>query len=296
VGRLLSTRKLAPVVTVLLAVMLALVAGPDRPARAAGTPLREVDWPSVFANDPTMTVVPPRRATDNTPGLHVVVPLPDGHDLDGYVLRDTIVYGDLDGDGADEAAIYVFGGASFHSWGFLLYHEDTPAPKRILVQTGDRVSANIEDGHLIVSEDHFVGFEDACCGSATTHTTTSLNGDVLVPLSISVEPHDVHRPTVEAFYRALSEGAYQDAYDFLSPAFQADNPFEQWRAGVANTQDFTVKTSQGATPIDVQIDLTTTDKAPGDSEKHQFRGSWRLMFSVQQLRWLLDRATIEQVS
>ena len=53
---------------------------------------------------------------------------------------------------------------------------------------------------------------------------------------------------------------------------------------------------QGPTPTDVLVDLTTTDRTPGGTEKHQFRGSWRMVFRVQQLRWLLDHATIEQVS
>jgi len=277
---------------------VALVPAPARPVRAAGASLHEVDWPAVFANDPTITVVPPASPTRQDPGLHLRVPLPDGHDLDGYVLvPKNIEYGDLDGDGADEAAIYIFGGISFHAWGILLYHEDSPAPRRILVQTGDRISAQIEKGHLILSEPFYRGFEDNGAGSSTTRTVMDLVGDELVPRSSEIEPHDVQRPTVEAFYRWVSQRSYDEAYEYLSPAFQAAHPYEEWRAGYATTQSLDVKTTPGDTPSEVWISLTSIERGPdGNKVMHQYRGSWMLIFSPERKHWVLDQAAIEQVS
>jgi hypothetical protein len=285
-----------PSIVAVVAAVVVLLMPTSTPARAAGTSLHDVDWPAVFANDPTLTVVPPRSPGEGAPGLHLLVPLPNGHDLDGYVLvpRD-IEYGDLDGDGADEAAIYIFGGISFYCWGFLLYHQDEPAPRRILVQTGDRIGAKIENGHLILSQPFFWGFEMNGSGSSTTRTVMDLVGDELVPRSSEIEPHDVQLPTVEAFYRLISQRSYTEAYKFLSPDFQAAHPYAEWRAGYATTQRLDVKTTPGDTPSEVWISLTSIDQAPdGSRVMHQYRGSWTLVFSPERKHWVLDQAVIEQ--
>src|SRR5690242_2452342 len=84
--RTLVSRRAWPLALLpVLTVALAILAGPDRPARADATPLREVDWPSVFANDPTITIIPARSSREQTPGLHISVMAPSGRDLDGYV-------------------------------------------------------------------------------------------------------------------------------------------------------------------------------------------------------------------
>src|SRR4051812_28412266 len=77
---------LPAIVAVMAVVGLVLLPLPAPPVRAAGTSLHEVDWPAVLARDPTITVVPPTSSARQDPGLHIRVPLPDGHDLDGYVL------------------------------------------------------------------------------------------------------------------------------------------------------------------------------------------------------------------
>lgn len=281
----------------LLMVGLVLAAGPHTVASAAGTPLRQVDWGAVLANDPTITIDPDAYQLPGNVGPHITVKAPSGDDLEGYVTFDDIEYGDLDGDGADEAVIMVFSGGTGGSFGFMVYREDTPAPKRVMIYTGYKLGTQIEGGHLVISEPNYIGFEANCCPSSITRTTNTLSGDHLVTLTTETVPNAVQEPTVWAFYVALSEKRYEDAYDFFSPAFKANNPFDRWRAGYATTQSIEVDTKAGPTPSEVLIDLKSTDRQPGGGTvTHRFRGSWTVIWSADQKRWLLDKARIEQVS
>ena len=97
-----------------------------------------------------------------------------------------------------------------------------------------------------------------------------------------------------AFYQALNDKQYEDAYAFLSPAFQAANPFERWKAGYANTRSIEVETAPGASPSEVLILLTAVDARPGGGTVTQrFKGSWMLLWHAERQRWVLDKARIE---
>lgn len=284
---------------VLLAVGVALAGGPWTVAYAAGTPLRQVDWRAVLANDPSITIDPDayQLPNGNPPYISLAAPGPNGDTLAGYALVDDVLYADLDGDGAEEAVINVDSGGTGGLFGFLLYRDGTPSPNRVLVYTGYKIGTQIQDGRLIIYEPNYVGFEANCCPSSITRTVNSLSGDNLVMLTSEVQPNDVQEPTVWAFYQALSEKRYEDAYDFFSPAFKANNPFERWRAGYATTQRIEVDTKAGATPSEVLIDLRSTDQQPGGGTvTRRFRGAWTVVWSADQKRWLLDTAMIEQVS
>lgn len=279
--------------------MLPLVAGVTS---AAGTPLRQVDWNAILANDPAITIDPTafRLPGQVEPYISVATPGQQGlggESLEGYAMTDGVDYGDLDGDGAEEALIHVFSGGTAGNLGFLIFREGTPAPKLALVQTGYKIGAVIQGSRLVIHEPSYVGFEANCCPSSTTRTVASFTGDRLISIATEVEPNDVQEPTVWAYYQALAERRFGDAYGFHSQAYKASNPFDRWQAGFANTQSIEVETRPGEVPSEVTIDLRSTDRqAGGGTVTHRFRGSWTLVWSGEQKRWLLDRARIEQVS
>jgi hypothetical protein len=265
-------------------------------ANTAGTPLRQVDWLSVLSNDPAVTVDPtavrPPGAVE--PYVRVAAPGSQAGTLAGYAMIDDVAYGDLDGDGAEEAVLPVFSGGTAGTIGFLLYGEGSPDPRLVLVETGYKLGLVIDGGSLVIYRPNYVGFEANCCPSSSTRTVNVLEGDQLVALATDVRPNDVQEPTVWAFYQALSNRRYEDAYAFYSPALQASNPFDQWKAGYAATQSIEVQTSPGPTPSEVLIDLTATDARPdGGTVRRRFRGAWTLIWSAEQKRWLLDQARIE---
>ena len=269
--------------------------GIPRLAWAAGTPLREVDWLLVLANDPAVTIDPTAFRPPGESGPYVKVALPGtrGGVLEGYALTDSIEYADLDGDGPEEAIIPIYSGGTAGLLGIMLYREGTPAPKLVLVETGYKLGFTIEGRQLMIFRPNYIGFEPNCCPSSTTRTATVLEGDRLTVVSTETEPNDVQEATVWAFYSALQDRRYEDAYGFYTPAFQAANPFERWKAGYATTQSLEVQTSPGAVPTEVLIELTATDSTPGGGTvTRRFRGTWTLVWSGEQKRWLLDRARI----
>jgi hypothetical protein len=273
-----------------------LSASISSPVSAARVPLRQVDWLAVLKNDPAITIDPDayKLPGGNWPFVSVAAPrAPDGT-LSGYALTDSVIYGDLTGDGAEEAIIMVDSGGTGGMLGFLLYREADLAPKLVLVQSGYKMGVSIDGDKLVIYQPNYVGFEANCCPSSTSRTLNVLEGDRLVTLATEVEPNDVQEPTVWSFYQAISEQRYEDAYGFYSPAFQSANPFSQWKAGYVNTQRIEVETSTGRTPSEVLIQLTAVDRRPGGGTVIQrFRGSWTLIWSAEQRRWLLDKASIQ---
>lgn len=274
--------------------------GDTRVAWAASTPLRSVNWLAVLGNDPAITLDPTafRPPGESGPYIKALVPGSRSELLEGYALIDSVQYADLDGDGAEEAIIPVSSGGTAGLLGFLLFREGTPAPRLALAETGYKLSFTIEERQegrqLAIYRPNYVGFEPNCCPSSTTRTLTRLEGDRLVVVATETEPNDVQEVTVWAFYAALQDGRFEEAYDFYTPAFKAANPFDRWKAGYATTQSIEVETSPGATPAEVRILLTATDSTPGGgSVTRRFRGSWTLVWSAEQKRWLLDRARIE---
>jgi hypothetical protein len=286
----------AVLVLMTLTLLLALTAANGASvARAAGTPLRSANWRTVLSNDPAITIDPTAFQPPGEFGPYVKVAVPGGLDLlEGYALIDSVTYADLDGDGADEAIIPVSSGGTAGLLGFMLFREGTSAPTLVLAETGYKLSFAIEGQRLAIYRPNYVGFEPNCCPSSTTRSVTRLEGDRLVVVATETEPNDVQEVTVWAFYAALQDGRFADAYDFYTPAFQAANPFDRWKAGYGTTQRIEVETSPGATPNEVHILLTATDSTPGGgSVTRHFRGVWTLLWSGEQKRWLLDRARIE---
>jgi hypothetical protein len=266
------------------------------PVRAASTPLREVNWPSVLEQDPNVTVDPTAFRPPGEAGPYVKVSLPGsrGAALEGYALTESVEYADLDGDGPEEAVMPVFSGGTAGLLGFLLFREAVQAPKLTLIETGYKLGFTIDGRRLVIHRPNYVGFEPNCCPSSTTHMTTVLEGDRLAVIATETDPNDVQEPTVWAFYSALQDRRYEDAYAFYTPAFQAANPFDRWKAGYASTQNLDVQTSPGAIPTEVLIELTATDSRPGGGTvTRRFRGAWTLIWSADQKRWLLDKARIE---
>lgn len=289
-------RPVLVVLAVLVTASAVVSVGVSQPVSAAGVPLRQVDWITVLMNDPAVTVDPTAYSLPGAykPFVDVAAPRAPGGSLSGYALVDDVLYGDLDGNGSEEAIVLVDSGGTGGLLGFLLYREAEPTPGLVLARTGYKLGVAVEGNKLVIHEPNYVGFEANCCPSSTTRTLNVLEGDRLVTLATEVEPNDVQEPTVWSYYMALAEKRYEDAYEFHSPAYQAANPFGSWKSGFANTQRIEVETSAGHIPSEVLIRLTATDSRPGGGTVTQrFTGAWSLIWSAEKRRWLLDTASIQ---
>ena len=289
-----------------------------------GAPLRQVDWNAVLRTEPsvhvggndclpagfaggdglciTATVFPPAAADGPGDGGPAAT-------FSGYAFTGPsgVLYGDIDGDGVEEAVIRTISGGTGGSFGFLVYHLGSPRPRLVAAFPGYKLEVQIRSGTLVVSQPFYFGFEPNCCPVAAMETGYRLAGNVLVPVygpvysltgsatgGQAASPEEI---TVAAFYRALSQGAYRDAYALLSGRFQADNRFDAWIAGYSTTQSIDVVVGPGDAPGEVTVLLTAMDGSPsGGTRTRAFQGSW---FTVPDpsapLGVRLDRATIRAV-
>ncbi|HEY7062387.1 MAG TPA: hypothetical protein VII06_12990 [Chloroflexota bacterium] len=283
------------------ALALGLLLGRRVVRAAQGTPLQAVDWLAVLAAEPGV-----QAGVDCPPGFGgrgpcLQVPLA-GDVMVGYPLVDNVLYGDLDGDGRDEAVIPVFSGGTAGNIGFLVYQEAAPRPRLVASQSGYKIGLRIADGQLIVDQPYYFGGDPNCCPTALNRTPYRLVGGALVGgAETRLRPDDAaERPLAPAevvvlgFYNALDRHALSDAYAFLTPSFQSANPFDAWAAGYQTTEEIAVETRAGASPTEVAVTLRTVDHDPPDRrETRDWAGVWRLASSADApLGLLLDQATI----
>lgn len=306
-----------------------LVAGlvTPTPTRALSLPLRAVDWNAMLAADPHVQVLPDPGIALEPPGPYVSVTAAglafaaftpgtspaawQDVEVGGYALTGSVQYGDLDGDGAEEAIISLSSGGTAGNLGFLLYREGLERPQLVAAVAGYKISGLIDNGTLIISQPLYFGGDANCCPAGVLRATYLLTGDSLSPIEQTafyqervVSPQEL---SVIGFYRALDHAVsfprpgggdviYADAYAYLSPAFQAAHPFDAWAAGYANTARIAVETSPSVFENAVDVLITATERTPaGQSVVRRFAGSWHLVYSQSERRWLLDGAAIAEV-
>ncbi len=298
-------------------------------SQSSGTPLRRVDWNVAVLASPGVTLIDgcppapmltqwgpcitatfdPASIASTTAGATTGI---DGMpEVSGYAATGPgdVIYGDLDGDGLEEAVIRIESGGTALTLGFMVFHQAPDAPHLSVVYPGYKLGVHIEQSDansgasawLTVLNPFYFPGEPNCCPTAIATNRYVLSGDTLVEAvqqgwSITGEEERAATPaeiTVVAFYRALSGGDFADAYALLSPAFQSRNPYATWRAGYATTTGISVTTA-ALRPDQVQVVITATDQAAsGRTMTRTFSGTWFLVQdAAAPLGLLLDRASI----
>ncbi|MDI3340228.1 MAG: hypothetical protein QJR03_06815 [Sphaerobacter sp.] len=267
------------------------------PAPAAATPataLREADWGAVLRADPHLRTEP---ASPGMPGALGDLYLAEGPGgVSGFPALRDIQFGDLDGDGQEEAIIPLQSDGTSGTIGVLVYRAGPDGPRLAATRAGARLSLRLDGGQLVLREAAYAGWEPNCCPSAWVETRYRLAGDALEPTAERVEPvQGTERLTAEHFYALLADGRYEEAYTFLSPGFQAAHPYDAWRAAYAGTERITAYVAQSE-PGRVTVNLETEERAAdGAVVIRHFSGTWDLVFSAERKQWLLDRAELKEV-
>jgi len=185
----------------------------------------------------------------------------------------------------------------------------------VTVRAGYKLYPFIQSGQLFLIEPYYFGFEGNCCPTAAVQAAYRLTGDRLELLALPDESPQwllsgpIERrvtfaeATVVAFYRALDAGRFEDAYSFLSPAYQAEHPIAACQAGYSRTRSIEVVTSPGGSFVDgagrrvyeVLVSLVALDEvATGGLVRRNFTGVWRLVEGeAPGLPLRLDTAQIE---
>lgn len=98
---------------------------------------------------------------------------------------------------------------------------------------------------------------------------------------------------VRRFYVLLNKRKYSAAYDLLSPSFQHDWPFTQWKAGYRTTIVSIADVSESTDPSNVPVTLTAKDSSPSGTVTTVFVGKWSLIQTSSGL--LLDTGLFHKV-
>jgi hypothetical protein len=263
-----------------------------RQGAQAALNLRTVDWTRVVTTDPNLTA----RNVPTPPGspLGPFVETKDGK-LGGHAATRDVLYGDLSGDGQEEAVIPLNSGGTAGDVGLLVYGAAAGSPTLVTTYGGYKLAARIEGGHLVVDEPLYAGWEPNCCPSGASTTRLRLQGNALAQVDRTDRGHpEMRPPTVDKFYALIGERKYREAYAFLSPTFQAANPYDRWVAGFQDTLSVTSESRDLPGEDAVAVDITATDRtAAGGQVTRRFRGRWTVVWSAQARQWLLDRAQIQ---
>jgi hypothetical protein len=263
---------------------------PSATARRAPS-LRLVDWGAVLRADSDLDVSDVPASSGET-ALHVRV---RGQDISGTPDIQGILFADLDSDGAEEAVIALDSGGTAGVIGFLVYDETPTGPKLVAARSGYKLGLTVAAGELSVSTPLAGGWEPNCCPSALETTSYRLEQGQLVAVRRHIDPvPEARARTVARFYELLEGKQYEDAYRFLSPAFQAASPFPTWLAGFATTERIRVTARENADGT-VDVDLAVTERQGDREALRRFTGRWTLIFSPERKQWLLDRAEIVPV-
>lgn len=182
---------------------------------AGAVPVRQVDWNDAFARNPVFTVVTDSRTTGGQPridatlgnyvaaALGVTSPVADplalpecqvGGDLPcvlhGWPVLGRILYGDLDGDGRDEAVIPLVRpragpGAESVPAGLLIFREGTDQPVFVTAGFGYWWGPWVENNRLIIGTPGFNGDDQLV---SNTYLWWRLDGDNLVQAGQLIPP------------------------------------------------------------------------------------------------------------
>ncbi|GIW09752.1 MAG: hypothetical protein K6U89_04420 [Chloroflexi bacterium] len=264
------------------------------PGRSPATVnLRTVDWNAVISQEPALLhPQPPDYLAGQGPFIEFKTPgsIPGFADLQG------IIYGDISGDGREEAIIPIVSGGTAGTVGFLVYAAGDREPIFATALTGYKLGARVSNGQLIVLEPIYAGWEGNCCPSGISETRYRLVGATLDRLARTESGLPEAIPaTVERFYQLISERQLRDAYTFLSPEFQAANPYDRWSAGFANTSEVQAEAALVPGQNAATVNLTVTERTPSGQSTRRFRGRWNLIWSSQARQWLLHEAQISEV-
>jgi hypothetical protein len=256
---------------------------------AASIPISSSDWPTVLANDPAL------EATQQAGKLYVRV-RGQAEGAGGFPALSEVVYGDIDGDGEEEAAVPLFSGGTAGTVGLLVFHPGAGGAELATSLTGYKLYPTISGGQLHVREPLYGSNDPNCCPSGFFTRSYALRGSDLERVGYVEEGvGDAQVLAVRHFYELLAQKDLQGAYAMLATFEQARTPYDSWAAGYANTVAIEASVvPEPSMPNSVRVSLTATDQAPDGSQQVQrFAGTWQLVWSAEAGGWVLGNPQIQ---
>lgn len=221
--------------------------------------------------------------------------------LAGYAVLDSVVYGDISGDGFDEAIISLFSGGTAGNTGLLVFQLDAAnklslvGPNDFYTSFGYKSYGQVDKGDLVVGNVVSAGWEPNCCQSGYVERRFRIAGGRVTQQGQAIEAGYLaaRSNTIEQFYSMINAKKFDTAYQFTTPAFQAREPFDKWKAGYATTKSVEATTTANDQPGPVKFKLAAVDTAAGGDITRTFTGVWTLVYSTAKHQWLLDTAEVQ---
>jgi hypothetical protein len=260
-------------------------AAPDQ--SSSGAPSGEVDWESALQADPRLEI-------ETVAGQLYVMVREAAPPVGGHPLLDDVLYVDMDGDGAAEAAIPLSSGGTAGNVGALIYTMAAGAPQLVAWTDGYKLGLQVVAGRLVVQNAFYAGWEPNCCPSGVGYDTYVLEAGQLKRLEHRDEGFvEAQAPTVEHFYHLINNKELAAAYAMLAPSEQAANPYTTWSAGFASTVEVVATVSADeALSNTVRVELAATDQSgDGGQVVRRYSGTWRLVWDPERA-WLLTSPEI----
>ena len=221
--------------------------------------------------------------------------------LAGYAILDSVVYGDISGDGFDEAIITVYSGGTAGNTGVLVYQLDAAnklslvGPNDFYTSFGYKAYGQVDKGDLVVGNVVSAGWEPNCCQSGYVERRFRIVGGRMTQQGQSVEAGYLaaRSNTIEQFYSMINAKKFDAAYQFTTPAFQAREPFDKWKAGYATTKSVEAQATSTEQAGPVKFKLTAVDSTASGDLTRTYTGVWTLVYSAAKHQWLLDTAEVQ---
>lgn len=255
--------------------------------------LRTADWSTIITQESALNHPQP---PDSQPGMGPFVEFRTPGTIPGFADLQDIIYGDISGDGREEAIIPVVSGGTAGTVGYLIYFAGDREPVFATARTGYKLGARTNNGNLVVLEPIYSGWEANCCPSGISETRYRLVGSTLDRLSRDENGIPETIPlTVERFYQLINEKQLRDAYAFLSPEYQAANPFDRWAEGFASTAEVQAEAALVPGQNAATVTITSTERTASGQSTRRFNGRWNVIWSSPARQWLLNQAQINEV-
>ena len=266
------------------------------PTAIPGINLRLVDWRKFLTTDKAFKTDPTIEDLTSTglPYISVV----GVKDVVGFpTLGNEVAYGDISGDGRDEALISLFSGGTAGNLGLLVFTGGAQKPVLVAALPGYKIGGVFETGFLKVSQPLYAGFEANCCPSGFESTRYKMTDGKLVLVDTSNEGIPGARvQTVEKFYEFISARQLKAAYGFLSPTYQKDQAYAGWIAGYKYTVSVIARDVRERADGSVSSLLKAIDATNKGHVTQLFHVVWSLIWDGKSKQWRLDSAKVAGVN
>ncbi len=263
------------------------------------TSIRKTNWMEYFQHSPDFSI--DTIGVDTAWGKYFVLssdttfgdPIPGG-----FPALDYIFYGDLDGNGIEEAAMLFYCGGTAGAMSYAVFRQGSTSPSLVEWGNGYKMGMGMRNDTLLIYQPEYTGgWEPNCCPSSLwTSFYRIKNKKIILTDSTEEGIIEMAAGAADHFYDLLTDKQYETAYQFLGKEYRSAHPLKAWLAGYNNTDSiFAVVDTMRVSDSTVHVTLTAIDRLQnGKKISENYEGTWKMQWTKTQ-GWLLTEPKIKKV-